>query len=98
MSSEETERRIEFIIEQQARFSTDIEQLKEVQAKQTENVDKLTADVQLLAQTVEANRVDIREAINNLIIANEVTRDLAEKAASLAINNSQRITNLEGKG
>jgi len=98
MSSEEMERRIEFIIEQQARFSTDIEQLKEVQAKQTENVDKLTADVQLLAQTVEANRVDMREAINNLIIANEVTRDLAEKAASLAINNRQRITNLEGKG
>ena len=91
MGSEEMERRIEFIIEQQARFSTDIEQLKEAQAKQTENIDKLT-------ENVSAMQVEIREAINNLIVANEVTRDLAEKATILAINNSQRITNLEGKG
>lgn len=91
MSSEEIERRIEFIIEQQAKFSTDIEQLKEVQAKQTENIDKLT-------ENISAMQVEMREAINNLIIANEVTRDLAQKAASLAINNSQRITNLETNG
>ena len=95
MSSEEFERRfqnhVEFMLEQQAKFSTDIEQLKEIQAKQADSIDRLT-------ENVAAMQVEMREAINNLIIANEVTRDLAEKATILAINNSQRITNLEGKG
>ena len=94
MSSEEFEQRfqnhVEFMLEQQAKFSTDIEQLKEIQAKQTENIDKLT-------ENVSAMQIEMREAINNLIIANELTRDLAEKVTILAINNSQRITGLEGK-
>jgi hypothetical protein len=83
MSSEEINRRMEFIIEQQAKFSTDIEQLKEIQTQQAENINSLINEM--------------REGFNNLIIANEVTRDLAEKAASLAINNSQRITAIEEK-
>jgi len=90
MSSEEINRRIEFIIEQQAKFSTDIEQLKEVQAKQTENINSLT-------EAVTTMQSEMREGFNNLIIANEVTRKLTEDVARLAINNSQRITKLEEK-
>jgi Mg-chelatase subunit ChlI len=83
MGSEEIERRIEFIIEQQAKFSTDIEQLKEVQAQQAENINSLINEM--------------REGFNNLILANEVTRKLAEDVARLAIATSQRVTNLEGR-
>jgi hypothetical protein len=90
MSNENIERQIEFIIEQQAKFSTDIEQLKEVQTRQAESINNLTANV-------EAMRVDLRGAIDNLILANEVTRKLSEDVARLAVQNSQRITRLEEK-
>jgi SAM-dependent MidA family methyltransferase len=88
MSSEEMERRIEFIIEQQANFSTDIEQLKEVQARQAENLSSL-------AETVAAMQVEMREGFNNLIVANEVTRKLTEDVARLALVTSRRVTKLE---
>lgn len=48
-------------------------------------------------EQLEAYRQETRERINNLIIANEVTRDLAEKVAKLAITTSQRVTLLESK-
>jgi hypothetical protein len=46
-------------------------------------------------EQLEAYRQETREAINNLIVANEVTRDLTEKVATLAITTSQRVTVLE---
>jgi len=53
--------------------------------------------VQLDAQReqLEEYRHETREAINNLIIANEVTRDLAERVARLAMSTSQRVSALE---
>jgi hypothetical protein len=51
---------------------------------------KVSADIAQLT-------VEMREGFNNLIIANEVTRKLAEDVARLAVQNSQRITNLEEK-
>ena len=102
MSSEHFQRQMDFIIEQQARFSADIEELKEVQKQQAANLDRLTTDVQSLTtdvqsltQVVGVNIEDTREAINNLIIANEVTRNLAENVAKLVIALSQRVTALE---
>jgi predicted phage-related endonuclease len=81
MSSDNIQRQIEFILEHQAKFSTDIVELREA-------ISELTADVRLLAQTVDANRLDTREAIDNLIISNEVTRKLAEDVARLAVGAS----------
>jgi hypothetical protein len=118
MSSEHFQRQMDFIIEQQARFSADIEELKEVQKKQAANLDRLTTDVQSLTtgvqslttdvqslttdvqsltQVVGVNIEDTHEAINNLIIANEVTRNLAENVAKLVIALSQRVTALESR-
>jgi hypothetical protein len=97
MSNENIERRIEFIIEQQAKFSADIEQLKEVQAQQAESINNLTTNVHELTDNMEAMRVEMREGFNNLIVANEVTRKLAEDVARLTVQNSQRITRLEEK-
>jgi hypothetical protein len=42
-------------------------------------------------QEMEANRLETREAINNLIVANEVTRKLAENVARLAVATSRRV-------
>ncbi|MGH9830356.1 MAG: hypothetical protein ACREDR_44690 [Blastocatellia bacterium] len=68
----------------------------------SENLDKLAAIVQQqaataeinyrqLAESAEINRQDLRQAIENLIIGNEATRELANKAGQLAINVSQRL-------
>jgi hypothetical protein len=63
----------------------------------TTDVQSLTTDVQSLTQVVGVNIEDTREAINNLIIANEVTRNLAENVAKLVIALSQRVTALESR-
>jgi hypothetical protein len=90
MDDENLNRQMEFIINQQAQFSADIIELKGRLAE-------LANTVTTLAETVEINRADTREAINNLIVANEVTRELAENVARLAIQTSQRVTDLESK-
>ncbi len=58
MSNEEFERRMEFIIEQQAQFASDMQQLREAQAH-TEQVLSQTGEAvartgEVVAQTVEA--------------------------------------------
>jgi hypothetical protein len=62
-----------------------------LEAYRQENREQLNAQ----REQLEEYRLETREAINNLIIANEVTRDLAEKVARLAISTSQRVSALE---
>lgn len=110
MTSEEMERAIEFVLESQVKNSAGIASTNEVVNKlaetvaqdRRENREMLEAyrreNREQSAETraqLEAYRQETREAINNLIIANEVTRDLAEKVAKLAITTSQRVTALE---
>ncbi|HUK88955.1 MAG TPA: hypothetical protein VLZ81_01040 [Blastocatellia bacterium] len=64
----------------------------------TGTVNELTGGVAGLSGSVKAITVEMRDGFNNLIIANEVTRDLASQAAKLAINVSHRLTRLEQGG
>jgi hypothetical protein len=106
MTDEQVERAIEFLLEQHAKFNADIEQLKEAQKLQTENINRLFETTTAMQVQAEADRTgtrdilnsvitEIREGFNNLILGNEVTRDLANKVASLEVQTSQRVTNLE---
>lgn len=112
MTSEELERAIESLVHNQAKNTSDIMLTNEVvnrlaeavardrveNRKQLEaNREQLEAYRQETSEQLEAYRQETREHINNLIIANEVTRDLAEKVAKLAITTSQRVTALESK-
>ena len=109
MSSENTQRQIEFIIEHQAKFSEDLELLKEdlellkedlkllkeVQSQQTDNLDKLseaTASSQIQLDSVIS---EMRDGFDKLILSNEITRDFANKIASLEVQTSQRVTKLD---
>ena len=74
---------MDFIVEQQAKFSVDIELLKEAQKSLTEAVNILQSEM--------------REGFNNLIAANEVTRKLSEDVARLAIQTSRRVDVPEGR-
>src|SRR5262245_58560116 len=109
MTGEELDRAIEFLLqhdarllEQHARFMEEMQQLKEVQKTQSEEISELRYAQEQQAESIrdlaESNRLitaEMREAFDNLIIANEVTRDLAERIGRLAISTSQRVTNLE---
>jgi ABC-type transporter Mla subunit MlaD len=90
MTGEEMERAIESLIDQHAKVSADIQ-------CHSEQIGELTASVKLMQQEMEADRVEIRAAIDNLIAANEVTRNLSEDVAKLVVQNSQRVTRLEEK-
>jgi hypothetical protein len=99
MSSDNIQRQIEFILEHQARFSEDIDTLKESQKQLTNTVSRMAAEME--AERRETRDVlnsvisEMRDGFNNLIVANEATRDLANKVASLEVQTSQRVTGLE---
>jgi hypothetical protein len=104
MTGEEMERAIEFLLSHHARVSADIEALKEAQAKTsadiralTENVSQLGWQMGEMRATVASVIEEMREGFDKLILANEVTRGLAEQAAKLAISANQRVTKLEEK-
>ena len=109
MSSENIQSQIEFILEHQARFSEDIQLLKEVQSLQAENISELSKVTASLSETsaetqahLDATQAhldsvisEMRDAFSNLILANEVTRELASKIASLEVQTSQKVSKLE---
>lgn len=105
MTSEELQRAIESLVHNQAKNTSAImltheavNKLAETVARdREENRAQLEAYRQETREQLEAYRQETREHINNLIIANEVTRDLAEKVAKLAITTSPRVTALESK-
>ena len=108
MNHEEMEQAIEFLLEHHAKLSTDLDKLKELQAQTTTDIQALTANMVRLEAQADADRREMREGINNfreemresfdkLILANEVTRDLAQNVARLAVATSQRVTTIENK-
>jgi len=74
-------------------LSAEIHQLTQAQKEQGTNLDKLSKTVGAMAVEMQAGfeRVsdslatitsEMREGFNNLIVANEVTRDLAQKCSA----------------
>lgn len=111
MTNEEMEKAIEFLLEHHAKFSTDIGKLEARQAQTTadlqlltgkvaeltDNVSRLEIQMGELGEKVDSIITEMRDGFDKLILANESTRDLAEKVAQLTINTSQRVTKLEEK-
>lgn len=101
MTGEEMERAIQFLIEHHARVSTDIESLKEAQERTAANLESLAQSVSRLERETrgmfESMTEEMREGFNKLILGNEVTRDLTNQVARLAMTTSQRVTVLEDK-
>jgi hypothetical protein len=55
------------------------------------------ADRRGMRESINGLREEMRDGFNKLILANEVTRDLAQNVARLAIATSQRVTTIESK-
>lgn len=112
MTGEEMERAIELLLHNQAKNSAEIMSTNEAVNRLAEAVGRDRVEnralleahrretreqVEAIREQVEAYRQETREHIDNLIIANEVTRNLAEQVARLAVTTSQRVTALENK-
>ena len=106
MTGEEMERAIELLITHHAKVSSDIEGLKEAQERTAANIASLAESVSHLGAQAEADRREMRETFDSLfrqmregfdelILSNEVTRNLANQVASLAVATSQRVTIIE---
>ena len=93
------ERAIEFLITHHAKVSSDIEGLKEAQKITTANIASLAsqaeADRREMRETFASLFGQMRERFDELILSNEVTRNLANQVASLAVATSQRVTAIE---
>ena len=81
----------------QTQTSLDVSALASAVGELTGVVVNLAESVARLETEAEANRQETREAINNLIGANEVTRSLDEDVTRLAINTSHHVTDIESK-
>jgi hypothetical protein len=165
MTQEEMERTMQFIVEQQAKNTVGLVELKEAQVRTTATIEALSKDVRVLSGSVDvvtrnvdgltgivanltesvrtmevraeldrkefreqadadrkefresmgsmreefrqhieavtaqadSDREEMRYAIDNLILSNEVTRDLANKFGERAVNTSKRVTRLENE-
>ena len=95
--SDNIQQKIEFIIVQHARFAVEIAQMKEVQRQQAVSIDRLTENMHQTREMLHDVIGEMREGFNNLIVAYEGTRKLAEDVGRLAIATSQRVTALESK-
>ena len=88
MTPEQMEKAIQFLMDSQGKILTGIEGLKESQQK-------TDMQIRILAENIEAQRQEMREVFEKLVLANEVTRELAVQIGSLAVQTSQRVTKLE---
>jgi hypothetical protein len=102
MTVDQLERAVEFLLEHHSKFSVDMDLLKEAQREAQEQhaadiadlreVQKhQAANLRELSWTVAAMGAEIREYFDKLIIANEVTHDLANRVGELALATSQRV-------
>lgn len=69
MSNEEMQKTMRFILEQQAQFTVDIQQLRESLAKTDGNVNQLTQVIALLAAETKAGFQELRGSISALVDA-----------------------------
>lgn len=84
MNNEEFDRRMEFFLEQQARFAEDLEKQKARQAETTQQIRELVASLgtlrdAVLALTYHVERHDQQNAANEKALA-EQAKALAEQA------------------
>jgi ABC-type transporter Mla subunit MlaD len=92
---ERNSEQINRLTERIERNSEQIERNSEQIGRHSGQIGQLTETVAATQSQIDSLVVEMREGFNNLIVANEVTRKLAEDVARLAIQTSQRVTNLE---
>ena len=79
------------------RLTVNVKNLTSSVAELTVSVAKLREDAREDRKRLDLVITEMRQGFDNLIVANEVTRKLAEDVGRLAIATSQRVSALESK-
>jgi hypothetical protein len=87
MTNDEVEKRIEFIIEQQAQFATDIQQLREAQAQTDQLLNRLAA------VTLEGFK-DVNAKLDALVDSHIRLTDSHERLAEAQARTDETLRNL----
>jgi hypothetical protein len=102
MNQEQMEITIQFLVENQTKLHSDLQLLKENvqgiatnQRRTDEQISALTERLDEVVGAVDVLRGQLREAFDNLILTNEVTRELTVQIGSLVVQTSQRLAKLE---
>ena len=94
MSEEELNKKMEFIVEQQAKFAADIQTMREVQAADSKLLkDRLAAVVDILGSLARAQERS-EERINSLAAAQARTEESINRLMEAGARTDERLNNL----
>ena len=94
MTNEEFEKRMEFIIEQHARFGSDIQRLQEAQARTEQTVAQTEQILGRLANVTSVGFQDVTAKIDALVDAQVRTDDNIRKLAEAQTRTDDTLRNL----
>ena len=94
MNNEEFDRKMAFIVEQQAQFASDIQQLQESQAQTAETVGQMGEVVTRLANVTHAGFTEINTKINALVDAQIRTEENLLRTDRNVVRTDENLKNL----
>lgn len=97
MTHEEMERTMEFILAQQAKFSVDIDLLKESQAALTNSVTEMKVQADLDRAIMQEAIHEMRQGVTAMLLIAERLEKTTSGLVQAQIGTSQRVTRLEDR-
>lgn len=94
MNNEEVQRKMNFIVEQQAQFASDIQQLQESQARTDQVVAQMGEVVTRLANVTHAGFNDVNAKINALVDSQIRTEDNLARTDQNIARTDENLRNL----
>ena len=94
MGNDDIERKIEFIVNQQAQFSADIIELKELHVKAEARMTNLENAVLRLVDVVETGFVALTQRMNDLVTGQELLDTRMAELAESQTHTDQRLNAL----
>lgn len=94
MANDDIERKIELIVNQQAQFSTDITELKDLHVKAEARMTNLETVVRRLVDVVETGFTTLTQNVNGLAIAQTLLETRMAELAESQTHTDQRLNAL----
>ena len=94
MTDEERQRLMDFILNQQAQFSVNMQKLEEEDVRSNKRIDRLERVLSLAIRSYRRERKETREKINALVNSQTHTEDVVEKLGESHARLAEALTKL----
>lgn len=91
MTDEERQRKIDFILEQQAQFTANMQKLGEADGRANKRIDRLERVLALAIRAGQRERKETREKFNALVAAQTRTDEAMAKLAESQVHTDRRL-------